>query len=200
MILTSVRENMLTWSPQKSVNLWGVKYITSLLSLTHKQWIYRNADVHHRIEGLTSSEHTELTSRIKELMSTIPKDLLPCHRHLLNQDFHHLGSTETLQRQIWVASMNLALGAASSVMIGQTDPRSIKIFNTLPGLLRPRHTSHSSQTTHRPRPHPPRRPQQNTVPASFWINKDKIRSPAVPPETHITDQSCTRYCLHWKRK
>ena len=33
-----------------SVEMWGAKFIESLISITHKQWLYRNSDVHHVID------------------------------------------------------------------------------------------------------------------------------------------------------
>jgi hypothetical protein len=44
--------------PQKSIVRWGAAFIKSLLSVTHKQWLFRNADVHHRIDGLMTHQHT----------------------------------------------------------------------------------------------------------------------------------------------
>ncbi len=120
------------WSPQKSVEKWGVGFIKSLISLTHKQWIYQNSDVHHRIEGLTSSDHLILCDKIWALMRTNRADLLPCHCHLLTQDFHSLGSSATIQCQIWVASMESALSAAAQVAFGPFTPGSLAIFNQTP--------------------------------------------------------------------
>ncbi len=74
-------------SPRKSIILWGVKLTKSLLSVTHRQWLFRNADIHHRFDGLTMHQHTLLHHRITDLLKTSPQDLLPKHRYLLQQDF-----------------------------------------------------------------------------------------------------------------
>jgi hypothetical protein len=33
--------------------------------LTHKQWLYRNNEVHYISNGLTMKQHEELTAKIK---------------------------------------------------------------------------------------------------------------------------------------
>jgi hypothetical protein len=51
---------------------WGVEFIKALINISHKQWqwIFRNSDVHHVIDRLTSCQHTALFSRVHELMQT----------------------------------------------------------------------------------------------------------------------------------
>ncbi len=75
---------------------WGVSFLKALLGVTHKQWLFRNADVHHKIDGLTTHQHTLLNQCIQDLIQTIPEELLPTHCHLLQQDFAQLGNAETL--------------------------------------------------------------------------------------------------------
>ncbi len=58
--------------------------------------------------------------------------LLPCHRHLLNQDFHQLSNADTLPCQLWVASMKSTISAASHVAYGHYTPGSMQIFNSRP--------------------------------------------------------------------
>ncbi len=72
------------WSPCKSIEKWGVGFLNSLLSLTHKQWIFQNFDVHHSIMTHYKWSCHPL-DKIRSLMQTHPADLLPCHCHLLNQ-------------------------------------------------------------------------------------------------------------------
>jgi hypothetical protein len=95
----------LHWTPQKSLEKWGVRFLKSLLNLTHKQWIFWNADVHLKINGLTQEQHMEVLSHIQSLMETIPSDHLPCHHHLLDNFFYNLGNAETLQHQLWIDSI-----------------------------------------------------------------------------------------------
>ena len=113
---------------RKSITKWGVSFIKTLLSATHQQWLFRNANVHHRFDGLTMHGHNILSLQIRELLTTSPGDLLPAHRYLLLQDFVKLGDADTIQRQIWVASMDSALGAASHFHSGHLTPGSLHKF------------------------------------------------------------------------
>ena len=108
----------------------GVSFIKTLLSVMHRQWLFRNADVHHSFDGLTMHGHSLLIIGINELLTTSPGDLLPAHRYLLQQDFAQLGNADTIQRQIWVAAMESALGAASHFHSGHLTPGSLHKFFT----------------------------------------------------------------------
>ncbi len=69
--LITVIKPMFNWyKPRGSIEIWGTKFIKSLISLTHKQWLYRKCDMHYISNRLTSRQHNELTSKIKELMKT----------------------------------------------------------------------------------------------------------------------------------
>jgi hypothetical protein len=131
-LIKTIKPQLHQCSPWKSINKWGVKFIKSLINITHKQWIYRNADVHHVINGLTSSQNTALFAWVQELLMTNVNYLLPCHHHLLNQDFHQLGNADTLPHQLWVASMESAISAASHVASRHFTQGSMQIFNSCP--------------------------------------------------------------------
>ena len=149
-MIETIKPQLHQYSPWKSIDKWGVKLVKSLINITHNQWIYRNVDVHHVIDGLTSNQHTILFARVRELLMTDANHLLPCHRHLLNQDFHHLGNADTLSHQIWVASMESAISAASHVASGHYSQGSMQIFNTHSDTP---HTCHNLNE----RSHPPPR-------------------------------------------
>jgi hypothetical protein len=166
--LDIIRIDLQQWSPWKLVEKWGVGFIKSLLSITHKQWIFQNLVLHHRIEGLTSNDHLILFNQIRALMQTHPTDLLPCHRYLLTRNFQSLGSSETIQRQIWVALMESALSAAAQVTLGCFTPGSLAIFDQTPLPTCIRRSSNHSQYTVCVWPPSPHRLQQQTLPASFW--------------------------------
>jgi hypothetical protein len=100
LLIKTVQPFLHNLSTQKSMMTWGVSFLKALLGVTHKQWLFRNADVHHRIDGLATYQHTLLNKCIHDLIQTTPEELLPTHRHLLQQDFAQLGNAETLQRQI----------------------------------------------------------------------------------------------------
>ena len=53
-LIDTVKLMLRRYIPKGSVKLWGARFIKSLLSITHKQWLYRNSDVHHVIDGLSS--------------------------------------------------------------------------------------------------------------------------------------------------
>jgi hypothetical protein len=138
LLLKFIRPLFLQWTQQRSLEKWGVQFFKTLLNLTHKQWIFRNADVHHKIDGLTQEQHMDKFYWIWTLMETTPLDLLLCHRHLLDKNFHDLGNAETIQWQLWIASMESALSAASRVSTSHFTPGSLSIFNTQIGSMQPR--------------------------------------------------------------
>jgi hypothetical protein len=67
-LITVIKLMFSQYKPCGSIKIWGTEFIKSLIGLTHKQWLYRNKDVHYIIKGLTLRQHAELTSKIKELM------------------------------------------------------------------------------------------------------------------------------------
>jgi hypothetical protein len=77
--------------------------------LTHKQWLYRNSNVHYISEGLTARQHDELQAKKYELMKTKQSALLQRHQHFLTIDFVELGHGPTLACQMWVANTEMAI-------------------------------------------------------------------------------------------
>ena len=108
--------------PRSSVELWGTRLIKSLISITHKQWLFRNSDVHHVTDGLTSRQQQDLTARIHELLETKKKSLLERHKHLMDADFVKLGSRPTIVRQVRVANMEMAISVAKVALYPRTLP------------------------------------------------------------------------------
>jgi hypothetical protein len=100
------------YNPRGVVDIWVSRLIKSLIGLTHKQWLFRNSDVHYISKGLTAHQHDKLTARICKLMKTKHKILLPRHRHFIQIDFDQLGRGPTLARQVWVANMEIAISIA----------------------------------------------------------------------------------------
>jgi hypothetical protein len=181
---------------RKSIAKWGLSFIKTLLSVTHRQWLFRNADMHHDFDGLTMHGHKLLFIRINELLTTSPGDLLPAHRYLLQQDFVQLGNADTIQRQIWVATMESALGAASHFYSGHLTPGSLhKFFSARQRPPQPERGSTQAQRAQRQHHHRPRCPHQQTLPASFWIPPQAGQTKEIPPQLHSTDITGTHY--HW---
>jgi hypothetical protein len=131
------------YNPRGLVDIWGSRLIKSLIGLTHKQWLFRNSDMHYISKGLTAHHHDELTARICELMITKHKMLLPRHRHFIQIDFDQLGQGPTLACQVWVANMEMAISVAK---VGRgnfcthkscsllSTPQTVPIPQTLPLL------------------------------------------------------------------
>ena len=103
-------------SPQS----WGTTFITHIISLTHKQGLFRNSHVNFKkLDGLTPAQHDEIFQRVQSLLWTDPAELLDRHKYLLEEDFHQLGAGSSGVRQNWIQSMESALKAAAIVKTGR---------------------------------------------------------------------------------
>merc|ERR1712115_213445 len=92
---------------------WARLFITKLLQITHKQWLLRNTKIHIKRKGdMNKEEHDKLREKIKKLIWTDPKDLLPGNEHLLNEDFDSLGRASAIDQILWVAEMEASITAA----------------------------------------------------------------------------------------
>jgi hypothetical protein len=65
LLLECIRPLFVQWTPQKSLEKWGIQILKALLNLTHKQWIFRNTDVHYKIDGLTQEQHWRFSHAYK---------------------------------------------------------------------------------------------------------------------------------------
>ncbi len=130
-----------------------------------------------------------------------PTNLLPCHRYLLQHNFYQLGSDSTLQQQLWVASMESAISAASHVSSGHHTPEGLQSFYSLPSRAHPCWSLFTASLPSRcPRQLPPCSPCQQTLLASFWISQQSHLPPVPPSQAHTTDFTETEFHLHWRRK
>ncbi len=111
-LIAVIKPMFLRYKPRGSVEIWGIKFIKSLIGLTHKQWLYRNKDVHYVSEELRLRQHEELIAKVKVLMKTKRSALLGQHRYYMSTNFDELGRRPTLARQVWVAIMEMAISAA----------------------------------------------------------------------------------------
>ena len=80
--------------------------------------------MHFKTDKLTSAQHDALDTRVRDLMSTPPSTLLTKDWYLLSEDFHLLGEGPVAIRQVWVASMESALGGAIKHAAGRLVPGS----------------------------------------------------------------------------
>lgn len=95
-----------------SIESWTKQFLTRVLNITHRQWLYRNSRIHIRqIEGLSLAEHEHIMQQVRSLIGTDPMDLLPQHRSLLDKDYEALGEGTSADRQFWIAQMESALKA-----------------------------------------------------------------------------------------
>jgi len=111
-LIDTVKTMLCRYIPKGSVELWGARFIKSSLSITHKQWLYRNSNVYHVINGLSSRQHQEFTARMHGLLETKKDSLLERHKHLMNVDFAKLGSGTAIAQQVWVANVEMAISIA----------------------------------------------------------------------------------------
>ncbi len=163
LLLECIHPFLHQWLPQRSVEKWGITFLKSLINLMHKQWIFWNTNIHHKIDGLTTNQLLDLFTNISSLLQTLPTNLLSRHRHLLNQDFHDLGNGETTRWQLWITSMESALSAASHVSSRNYTPGSLSVFHRFlpisrsvdpltttvspqPNLTHPLHAIHASKS------------------------------------------------------
>jgi hypothetical protein len=110
--------------------VWRAKLIKSLISITHKQWLYRNSDVHHVIDGLASRQQQELTEKIRELIKVKKNTLLERHKHFMDVDFNKLGSGTTIACQVWVANVEMAISVAKIARGNFCTQDSLRILHT----------------------------------------------------------------------
>jgi hypothetical protein len=111
-LIVSIKSMFLQYNPHGFIDIWGAKFIKSLISLTHKLWLYRNSDVHYVIDNLTALQHRELAAKMGQLMRTKRMALLARHRHYMKIDFAKLGRGPTIACQVWVANMEMAISIA----------------------------------------------------------------------------------------
>ncbi len=99
-LIGTIKPMLFQYNPRGLVEKWGSNLIQSLLSLTHKQWLYRNSNVHYISEGPTAWQHNEVQAKIYKLMKTKQSALLQQHQHFLTIDFVELGRGPTLACQV----------------------------------------------------------------------------------------------------
>jgi hypothetical protein len=74
------------------IESWAKQFLTWVLNITHRQWLYRNSRIHIRlVEGLSLTDHESILQKVKSLIGTDPADLLSKHRSLLHTEFEALG-------------------------------------------------------------------------------------------------------------
>ncbi len=129
--------------PRLSIGSWGKTFITKLLNVVHKQWIYRNTLIHYRgKDGFSIPEHYKIINRIEEYFTIYPDSILPRHRHLLDTDFEALGSGPTSNFLLWLAVVDTALAVSGLATSSALSPDAQEYFDT---PISARRSSHVSQ-------------------------------------------------------
>ena len=115
--LFSLQQDWLHEADSKlSIKTWGGTLVQHILSISHRQWSYRNATIHlKKAEGRTKEEHIAVIKEVKQAMLLDPVELLPQHQRLLEVDFGRLGSGTTEQRLVWIEEVEKALKAKRAV-------------------------------------------------------------------------------------
>ncbi len=129
-LIISIKQMLLRYNPQGFVEDWGANLIQSLLSLTHKQWLYWNSVVHYVSEGLTMRQNDELQTKTYKLMRTKHSALLPRHWHFLTIDFVELGHGPAFACQVWVAGMETAISVFKVARGNFCTQESLHLFRT----------------------------------------------------------------------
>jgi hypothetical protein len=79
-LIEGIKPMLWQCDPRGSIEAWGAKLIKSLVSIAHKQGLYRNNGMHQVSNALTAKQHQELTSRVQELLMTkkesLPNDII----------------------------------------------------------------------------------------------------------------------------
>jgi hypothetical protein len=148
-LIDTVQPMLCQHNPRGSVDLWGAKFIKGLISITHKQWLYRNSNVHHVIDGLSSQQQQDLSAKIHRLLETKRTSLLERHKHFMDVDFMKLGSGTTIARQVCIANVKMVISIAQVVHGNFCTQETLRLLHT--PLLKP-----SSHLPFRQTPiHPP---------------------------------------------
>ena len=109
-------ESMKELGMKMTLTKWSGLLVQSLILITHRQWLYRNAQVHlKKAEGLTEREHMRVIEEVRQMMLVDPNELLPRHQHLLEEDFLRLGQGSTVNRKLWLDKMSAAVKAKRAV-------------------------------------------------------------------------------------
>ena len=95
-----------------SATTWSRTLITKLLEITHGQWIYRNALVHHKTTGFLISQHKEaIQAEIDHQLALGMDDLLEEDQHLLEINHDDLDVTSGECQEHWILAIMAARAA-----------------------------------------------------------------------------------------
>ena len=103
----------------RTIKHWAGQFVLRLLEITHRQWVFRCTKMHlKKIGNRTEREHLQIMEEVKEMLLTDPRELLPQHQFLLEEDFLRLGEGGSEDRLLWLEQMEKAIEARRSVRGG----------------------------------------------------------------------------------
>ena len=111
--ITSLQRKHLTLTGSRlPVSSWSTRFISTILHITHSQWIFRNFMLHDNAKGyLRLKEHTEAAIQIDALMQCRPSSINADSQFLLEFDTERLLAADIDTQQYWLAAMNAAIAA-----------------------------------------------------------------------------------------
>jgi hypothetical protein len=92
---------------------WGVELVTRLLEVTHGQWLYRNVQVHDRINGtLATQRKEELQMEIERQRELGTEGLLEEDCYLAECNLGDLEETSGMKETYWLLAIKAAREAS----------------------------------------------------------------------------------------
>ena len=116
--LQVTKQSLSAGKSQQTATNWCQKLVGHLLQITHKQWVFRNSQVHQKFQGCTQMQHNVIMDKMRSLMRIHPHSLLEKYRYLLQEDFERLGEGVPEERKQWIVAMESAVSAAEFVQSG----------------------------------------------------------------------------------
>ena len=91
---------------------WMRKLISTLLNMSHTQWLFRNFSLHNKIRGhLHLSHRADVLAEIATLSNSRPEDIPEESKFLLELEVVELDRASLSQQEYWVTAMKAALVA-----------------------------------------------------------------------------------------
>lgn len=119
---------------------WSRKFISSVLQITHSQWLFRNFALHDASAGLLQTkERAHTAAMIESLMQLRPSQVPSDSRFLLEFDTEGLLKSNTETQHYWIAAMEASIYAGSGRRTTEHriwDGRSLRTKLGATGIIR----------------------------------------------------------------
>ena len=88
--------------------------VTKLLTISHKQWLFRNVSLHNKVNGhLKLTHQATVLAEIAQLSTCSPEEIPEECRFLLDFEMTSLDKAPILQQEYWISTMTAAKVAGS---------------------------------------------------------------------------------------